>query len=83
MTISWQNPDRNPEDASVTIQRAGDANFTRNLTTFSSGPGETTFVDATCEAPAACWYRVRAESADGCSAWSDGVPVMPRSSGTP
>ncbi len=83
VALCWQNPDENPEDSTVTIQRATDANFTLNLTTFAAGPGQTTFVDATSEPLTAYWYRVRAESADGCSPWSEGIPVVTEAPGTP
>ena len=76
VVLSWKNPLSCPPDAGITIQRATDAAFTLCLTTFTAGPGETTFADATVAPLTAYWYRVRCECGEGASAWTESVRVI-------
>lgn len=75
VTLTWANNATNPVATSFTIQRATDAAFTADLTTFSAGGTVTTYDDASVAAATTYYYRVRAENAVSYSAWSDPATV--------
>jgi beta-glucanase (GH16 family) len=74
ISISWQAPSSTfgAPISGYTLQRAGDAAFTQNLTSWSLGPS-TSYLDSTAQPGASYYYRVSAVTMDGTSDPSAGV----------
>ncbi len=69
VALAWTNNAINPAATDFVVQRATDAGFTANVTTFTiSGPA-TAYTD-TPVAAGTYYYRVRAENAISYSVWS-------------
>jgi hypothetical protein len=72
VTLGWVNNASAPPATGVTVQRATNAGFTLNVTTFPSLAAiSTTYADTTAAAGTTYYYRVQATGAGGIfSAWS-------------
>ena len=75
VSLTWTNNATYPAATEVTIQRATNAAFTRNLVVFTTGPTATSYTDTAVSAATTYYYRVRAEDSVGYSVWSNTVSV--------
>jgi hypothetical protein len=57
------------------VERAADEGFTADVQAFTSAGDATAYADATVQSGSTYFYRVRAESAAGWSAWSAAAEV--------
>ena len=70
VTLAWVNNATNPAATDFVVQRATDAAFTANVTSFTvSGPA-TAYTDTAVTSGTTYYYRVRAENAISYSVWS-------------
>ena len=78
VTLAWI--DNASNETGFTLQRALNATFSQNLTTFTVGAnaagGATQFVDTTAAANTTYYYRVCAFNANGSSAWSNSATAI-------
>jgi hypothetical protein len=73
-TLNWTN---NGSGATgLRLQRATDANFTQNLTTFTLAAGATTYADTGLNPLTTYYYRIQALSASGSTGFSN-TAVLP------
>ncbi|MHB1003485.1 MAG: hypothetical protein ACYC1B_06625 [Thermoleophilia bacterium] len=75
VTLDWTNNAVFPAADSFTIQRATDAGFTADVTTFPVDMPALTYDDATVAGGTTYYYRVRAENPVAYSSWSDPVSI--------
>ena len=73
INLTWTGNGNRPPATSHLLQRATDATFTRGLTELTVAATATRYTDATVTPGVTYHYRIRAENAVGCSAWSNGV----------
>jgi len=73
VTLTWT--DNASNETGFTIQRATNAGFTADLTTFTVGANVTAFTNTTAAAATTYFYRVAAVNALGSSAWSNTAQV--------
>ena len=73
--LTWANNATYPTATQMTIQRATNAAFTQNLTTFTTTGTATTYTDSTVASGQTYYYRVRAENDVSYSTWSNTVTV--------
>ncbi|SCL30725.1 hypothetical protein GA0070616_4130 [Micromonospora nigra] len=75
ITLTWTGNGSRPSASSHLLQRATDAGFTRELTVITVAATASRYTDATVTPGVTYHYRIRAENAVSCSAWSNGVPA--------
>jgi FtsP/CotA-like multicopper oxidase with cupredoxin domain len=68
--LLWKNNATTPAATNYYIQRSTNANFTANVTAYSFAP-QTTYTDTAVLGGTTYYYRVRAETSNSFSAWSD------------
>lgn len=69
VTLLWNENSNN--EAGFTVQRAGDAKFTKDIVDFSAAAHTATYADSTVAAKGKYYYRVKATNVIGDSAWSN------------
>ncbi|RJQ54449.1 MAG: hypothetical protein C4521_06355 [Actinobacteria bacterium] len=82
VNLAWSNNATDPAATNVYIERATNAAFTSNVTTFTAEAAATTYADTTVEAATTYYYRVRAENQVAYSAWSNQAWATPTSQQT-
>jgi len=76
VNLAWVNNATAPPVTSISVQRATDAAFTLNVTTFSAALAtSTSYADTTVANFTTYFYRVRAVAGAGVSAWSNTASV--------
>jgi fibronectin type 3 domain-containing protein len=76
VNLAWVNNATAPPVTSISVQRATDAAFTLNVTTFSAALAtSTSYADTTVVNFTTYYYRVRAVAGAGVSAWSNTASV--------
>jgi FtsP/CotA-like multicopper oxidase with cupredoxin domain len=73
--LQWTDNATNPAAVTFTVERASDAGFTADVTTFSVDAPTTLLTDTSVVGASTYYYRVRAENSVSYSAWSDPVTV--------
>jgi hypothetical protein len=76
VSLTWTNNATIPAATAIQIERATDAGFTQNVTTFAVGPNATTYTDTSVVAGATYRYRVLAQDLAGSSPWSNVVSIL-------
>ncbi|MER7440936.1 fibronectin type III domain-containing protein [Micromonospora avicenniae] len=75
IALAWTGNGGRPPATSHLLQRATDATFTTGVTTITVAATATRYTDATVTPGVTYHYRIRAENAVSCSAWSNSVPA--------
>ncbi|WP_341719641.1 hypothetical protein QQG74_07955 [Micromonospora sp. FIMYZ51] len=75
IALAWTGNGSLPAATSHLLHRATDAAFTVGLTEITVAATATRYTDATVTPGVTYHYRIRAENAAGCSAWSNGAPA--------
>ncbi|RZU74080.1 multicopper oxidase [Micromonospora kangleipakensis] len=75
IALAWTGNGSRPPATSHLLQRATDATFTVGLTEITVAATATRYTDATVTPGVTYHYRIRAENAVSCSAWSNSVPA--------
>ncbi|MEU4368483.1 multicopper oxidase domain-containing protein [Micromonospora chersina] len=75
IALAWTGNGSRPPATSHRLQRATDAAFTAGLTEITVAAAATRYTDATVTPGVTYHYRIRAENAVSCSAWSNAVPA--------
>jgi hypothetical protein len=75
IALAWTGNGSRPPATSHLLQRATDATFTAGLTEITVAATATRYIDATVTPGVTYHYRIRAENAVSCSAWSNTVPA--------
>ncbi|MER6596684.1 fibronectin type III domain-containing protein, partial [Micromonospora purpureochromogenes] len=78
IALAWTGNGSRPPASSHLLQRATDPAFTEGLTTITVAATATRYTDATVTPGVTYHYRIRAENAVSCSAWSNSVPASVR-----
>ncbi|SBT53435.1 fibronectin type III domain-containing protein [Micromonospora auratinigra] len=78
VALAWTGNGGRPPATSHLLQRATDAGFTTGLTELTVAATATRYTDATVTPGVTYHYRIRAENAVSCSAWSNSVPAAVR-----
>ncbi|WP_425412523.1 hypothetical protein [Micromonospora mirobrigensis] len=78
IALAWTGNGSRPVATSHQLQRATDAAFTTGVTTITVAATATRYTDATVTPDVTYHYRIRAENAVSCSAWSNSVPASVR-----
>ncbi|PZF87287.1 hypothetical protein [Micromonospora endophytica] len=78
IALTWTGNGSLPAATSHLLHRATDPTFTTGLTEITVAATATRYVDATVTPEVTYHYRIRAENAAGCSAWSNSVPAAVR-----
>jgi hypothetical protein len=73
VTLAWT--DNSTNETGFTIQRATNAGFTANLTTFTVGANVVTYSDTAVVRGTSYWYRVRAFNGTGNSAFTNTATI--------
>ncbi|WP_091435588.1 hypothetical protein [Micromonospora yangpuensis] len=75
IALAWTGNGGRPAASSHHLQRATDPGFTAGVTGLTVAATATRYVDATVTPGVTYHYRIRAENAASCSAWSNSVPA--------
>lgn len=75
IALAWTGNGSHPPATSHLLQRATDAGFTAGLTEITVAATATRYTDATVTPGVTYHYRIRAENAVSCSAWSNSIPA--------
>lgn len=75
IALAWTGNGSHPPATSHLLQRATDAGFTAGLTEITAAATATRYTDATVTPGVTYHYRIRAENAVSCSAWSNSIPA--------
>ncbi|MFD6751982.1 hypothetical protein [Micromonospora gifhornensis] len=75
INLTWTGNGSRPPATSHLLQRATDPTFTSGLTELTVAATATRYTDATVTPGVTYHYRIRAENAVGCSAWSNSIPA--------
>ncbi|TDC70772.1 hypothetical protein E1193_29575 [Micromonospora sp. KC606] len=75
IALTWTGNGSRPPATGHLLQRATDAAFTDGVTTITVAATATRYTDATVTPGVTYHYRIRAENAASCSAWSNSVPA--------
>ncbi len=75
ITLAWTGNGSRPAATSHLLQRATDPTFTEGLTAITVAAAATRYTDATVTPGVTYHYRIRAENAVSCSAWSNSAPA--------
>ncbi|TDB70099.1 multicopper oxidase domain-containing protein [Micromonospora sp. KC723] len=75
IALTWTDNGSRPPSTSHLLQRATDAAFADGVTTITVAATATRYTDATVTPGVTYHYRIRAENAASCSAWSNSVPA--------
>ncbi|MFE9203077.1 hypothetical protein [Micromonospora sp. NPDC007230] len=75
IALAWTGNGSRPPATSHLLQRATDPTFTAGLTEITVAATATRYTDATVTPGVTYHYRIRAENAVSCSAWSNSVPA--------
>ncbi|RIV40793.1 hypothetical protein [Micromonospora radicis] len=75
INLTWTGNGSHPPATSQLLQRATDPTFTGGLTEITVAATATRYTDATITPGVTYHYRIRAENAASCSAWSNSVPA--------
>ncbi|MFJ8685176.1 hypothetical protein [Micromonospora wenchangensis] len=78
IALAWTGNGSRPAATGHLLQRATDAGFTTGLTTITVAASATRYTDASITPGVTYHYRIRAENAAGCSAWSNSSPASVR-----
>ncbi|MDO3700554.1 hypothetical protein Q3W71_02525 [Micromonospora sp. C28SCA-DRY-2] len=78
IALAWTGNGSRPPATSHLLQRATDGTFTEGLTEITVAATATRYTDATVTPGVTYHYRIRAENAVSCSAWSNSVPAAVR-----
>ncbi|WP_442933295.1 hypothetical protein [Micromonospora psammae] len=78
IALAWTGNGSRPPATSHLLQRATDAGFTEGLTAITVAATASRYTDATVTPGVTYHYRIRAENAVSCSAWSNSVPAAVR-----
>ncbi|MCI4064865.1 hypothetical protein MRQ36_20755 [Micromonospora sp. R77] len=78
IALAWTGNGGAPPASCHLLQRATDAGFTAGVTALTVAAGATRYTDATVTPGVTYHYRIRAENAVSCSAWSNSVPASVR-----
>ncbi|WP_199737264.1 MULTISPECIES: hypothetical protein [Micromonospora] len=78
IALAWTGNGSRPPATSHLLQRATDAGFTTGLTEITVAATATRYTDATVTPGVTYHYRIRAENAVSCSAWSNSIPAAVR-----
>ncbi|MEU1885701.1 hypothetical protein ABZ491_09515 [Micromonospora rifamycinica] len=78
IALAWTGNGSRPAATSHLLQRATDVDFTAGLTTITVAATAIRYTDATITPGVTYHYRIRAENAAGCSAWSNSSPASVR-----
>ncbi|MFJ6197154.1 hypothetical protein [Micromonospora sp. NPDC092111] len=78
IALAWTGNGSRPPATSHLLQRATDAGFTVGLTTITVAATATRYTDASVTPGVSYHYRIRAENAVSCSAWSNSIPAAVR-----
>ncbi|MEV4769690.1 fibronectin type III domain-containing protein [Micromonospora humida] len=78
IALAWTGNGSRPAATGHLLQRATDAGFTTGLTTITVAATATRYTDASITPGVTYHYRIRAENAAGCSAWSNSSPASVR-----
>ena len=73
--LAWTAPLFPPPVTGYVVERATDEGFTEGVETFTTAADASTYTDATAPSGSTYFYRVRAESVAGWSAWSAAAEV--------
>ncbi len=76
--LAWTGSGNRPAATSHQLQRAVDPAFTAGLATITVAASATHYTDATVTPGVTYYYRLRAENAVSCSAWSNCAPASVR-----
>ncbi len=76
--LAWTGNGNPPAATSHLLQRATDPTFTDGLTAITVAASATHYTDATVTPGVTYHYRIRAENAVSCSAWSNCAPASVR-----
>ncbi|MGC4895812.1 fibronectin type III domain-containing protein [Micromonospora sp. DT31] len=75
IALTWTGNGGRPPATSHLLHRATDSAFTAGLTEITVAATATRYTDATVTPGVTYHYRIRAENAVSCSAWSNSVPA--------
>jgi FtsP/CotA-like multicopper oxidase with cupredoxin domain len=75
IVLTWTGNGGAPPATSHLLQRATDPTFTAGLTALTVAAGATRWTDASVTPGVTYHYRIRAENAVSCSAWSNSTPA--------
>ncbi|MCM0679009.1 hypothetical protein NCC78_30710, partial [Micromonospora phytophila] len=75
IVLTWTGNGSRPAATSHLLQRATNATFTEGLTAITVAGTATRYTDATVTPGVTHHYRIRAENAVSCSAWSNSAPA--------
>ncbi len=75
INLTWTGNGSRPPATSHLLQRATDPTFISGLTELTVAATATRYTDATVTPGVTYHYRIRAENAVGCSAWSNSIPA--------
>ncbi|MBY8871082.1 hypothetical protein K7640_04390 [Micromonospora sp. PLK6-60] len=75
IVLAWTGNGSRPAATSHQLQRATEPGFTSGVTTISVAGAATRYTDASVTPGVTYHYRIRAENAASCSAWSNSVPA--------
>ncbi|PZF85383.1 hypothetical protein C1I99_29685, partial [Micromonospora deserti] len=75
IALAWTGNGGRPAATSHLLQRATDPTFSAGLTAITVAATATRYTDATVTPGVTYHYRIRAENAVSCSAWSNSVPA--------
>ncbi|MGC1210028.1 MAG: hypothetical protein WA890_02010 [Micromonospora sp.] len=75
IALAWTGNGSRPPATSHLLQRATDGVFTEGLTEITVAATATRYTDASVTPGVTYHYRIRAENAVSCSAWSNSVPA--------
>ncbi|MFF5171101.1 hypothetical protein ACFY3U_00515 [Micromonospora sp. NPDC000089] len=78
IALAWTGNGGRPPATSHLLERATDAGFTTGGTAITVAATATRYTDATVTPGVMYHYRIRAENAVSCSAWSNAVPAAVR-----
>ncbi|MER7456051.1 hypothetical protein [Micromonospora sp. NPDC126480] len=75
ISLAWTGNGSRPAATSHLLQRATDPTFTEGLTAITVAAAVTRYTDASVIPGVTYHYRIRAENAVSCSAWSNSAPA--------
>ncbi len=78
VSLTWKNSDAAGAATGISVERATDAAFTKNVTDIPLGPAETSYTDTSVVEGTTYYYRVHAlnQIIGGNSAWSNDVSIL-------
>ena len=78
VSLTWKNSDAAGVATGISVERATDAAFTKNVTDIPLGPTATSYTDASVVEGTTYYYRVQAQNQTigGNSAWSNAVSIL-------